>query len=153
MPAADKEQLSSLHPAILFPSGHSRLAWREPSAQLVAFNVACVRGVVTLGYDPVGQGERRMFPDLDGGGGAVANGTEHYSPAFEHEYLQRQSTLLGVNVANAWVNDLAILTDFLSSLPFVDAERLGVAGCSGGGVQAAYAGAMDPRMSVASIAW
>ena len=36
-----------------------------------------------------------MFPDLDGPGGGVANGTEHYSPAFEHEYLQRQSSLLG----------------------------------------------------------
>ena len=59
----------------------------------------------------------------------------------------------GVNVANAWVNDLVVLTDYLSSLPFVDPKRVGVAGCSGGGVQAAYVGAMDERMSVASIAW
>ena len=55
-------------PAILFPSGHSRLAWREPAAQLVALNLV-QRGFVVLGFDPVGQGERQMMPDLMKRGG------------------------------------------------------------------------------------
>jgi hypothetical protein len=121
-------------PAILFPSGHSRLAWREQSAQLIAINLA-KRGFAVLGFDPIGQGERRMLPDLDGPGGIVANGTEHFSPAFEHEYVQRQTTLLGINAASTWLWDMTVLVDFLAAVPEVDAERMGVAGCSGGGTQ------------------
>ena len=34
----------------------------------------------------------------------------------------------------------------------VDPSRMGVAGCSGGGVQAAYIAALDPRIHAASIA-
>lgn len=86
-------------PAVLFPSGHSDTSFREDGAQLIAHNLA-LRGFAVLGYDPVGQGERRMTADLDGTGGAAANGTEHYSPSFEHEYLHRQATLLGVNAVS-----------------------------------------------------
>ena len=83
---------SSKIPAVLFPSGHSANSFREAAAQLVAANL-CRRGFAVLGYDPIGQGERRMLSDLDGPGGSIANGTEHHSPAFEHEYLQRQVTI------------------------------------------------------------
>ena len=83
----------------------------------------------------------------------MQNGTEHYSPAFEHEYLQEHMVLNGVNAASAWVWDLTVLTDFMASQPTLfDPERIGVAGCSGGGVQTAYLGAMDDRIVAASIA-
>ena len=139
-------------PAVLFPSGHSDLAWREPAAQLVAINLV-KRGIAVLGYDPIGQGERRMLPDLDGSGGSPLNGTDAFSPSMEHEYVQRVSSLNGVNAASAWVWDMMILVDFLeSSVPGIDPKRLGVAGCSGGGVQSAYLGAIDERLVAASIA-
>ena len=138
-------------PAILLPSGHDGAAWRDGSTQIIAYNLI-KRGIAVLGYDPIGQGERRMLPDLDGPGGSSANGTESFSPAFEHEYLQRQSALNGVNAASSWIWDMAVITDYLEAHPRVDASRLGVAGCSGGGCQTAYHGAMDERMVAASIA-
>jgi hypothetical protein len=79
-------------PAVLFPSGHSDTSFREAGAQLIEQNLVR-RGLAVLGYDPVGQGERRMMPDLDGKGGAVARGEAHYSPSFEHEYHLR-----GINI-------------------------------------------------------
>ena len=45
-----------------------------------------------------------------------------------------------------------LLLDVLQQVPQIDPRRLGVAGCSGGGVQAAYISAMDDRVSAASIA-
>ena len=44
------------------------------------------------------------------------------------------------------------LPDVLSSLPYVDEDNLGVTGCSRGGTQASYLGAVDPRIKAASIA-
>ena len=138
-------------PAILFPSGHSTLTWREPGNQLIAMNLA-KRGIAVLGYDPIGQGERRMMPDLDGRGGTPLNGTESFGCSMEHEYVQRVSSLNGLNAASSWVWDMTILVDFLEALPGIDETRLGVAGCSGGGVQSAYIGSIDERLVAASIA-
>ena len=42
--------------------------------------------------------------------------------------------------------------DLLESFPFVDEERLGVTGCSGGGTQSSYLGAADERIKAASMA-
>jgi len=120
-------------------------------AQLVAANLAR-RGFVVLGYDPIGQGEREMLPDLNGPGGSILNGTEHHSPTFEHEYVQRQASLMGVNAASLWLSDLTVMLDVLQALPEVNPDKLGVAGCSGGGTQTAYISAMDPRVAASSIA-
>lgn len=137
---------------ITTPLARAGAAWRDAGSQIIAYNFV-KRGIACLGYDPIGQGERRMLPDLEGNGaGHVINGTERYSPAFEHEYLQRQSLLNGANAASAWAWDLTILTDYLEHLPHIDGKRLGVAGCSGGGVQTAYLGAIDDRMVAVSIA-
>ena len=66
--------------------------------------------------------------------------------------MQRQSSLLGINAASLWASDLIVLTDYLATHPSLDPKRLAVAGCSGGGVQTAYLGAVDPRMRVVSVA-
>ena len=49
---------------------------------------------------------------------------------------------------------MTVLMDVLKNgvqVPQVDSSRLGVAGCSGGGTQAAYFAAVDPRAMVASV--
>lgn len=51
-----------------------------------------------------------------------------------------------------WLWDEQAALDYLGSLPYVNASMMGVAGCSGGGTQASYIGAMDPRIQAASIA-
>jgi hypothetical protein len=55
-----------------------------------------------------------------------------------------------VNVASLWAADLTVLVDYLETHPAVDPQRLGAAGCSGGGVQAAYIGALDQRLAAVS---
>lgn len=54
--------------------------------------------------------------------------------------------------ASLWAADLTALVDFLEGHPAVDPSRLAVAGCSGGGVQSAYIGALDERLAAVSIA-
>jgi len=49
-----------------------------------------------------------------------------------------------------WSNMRAL--DYLQSLSFVDPERIGVAGISGGGLQSQMITALDPRIKAASIA-
>ena len=93
-----------------------------------------------------------MLPDLDGSGGSVLNGTESFGCSMEHEYVQRASTLNGINAASSWVWDMMVLTDFLETHSMIDSKRLAVAGCSGGGVQSAYLGSIDGRLIAASIA-
>ena len=93
-----------------------------------------------------------MLPDLDGSGGSLLNGTESFGCSMEHEYVQRVSTLNGINAASSWVWDMTVLTDFLETHPMIDPKRLAVAGCSGGGVQSAYLGSVDERLVAASIA-
>ena len=44
-----------------------------------------------------------------------------------------------------WLHDEMVSIDLLESLPQVDSDSLGVVGCSGGGTQSSYLGAMDPR--------
>ena len=140
-------------PAVLAPSGHDGSAWRDGGSQLIALNLV-KRGFAVLGFDPIGQGERSMLPELDnpGGGGNASAGTEHFGCSFEHEHLQRQVALLGVNAASHWLWDLTVLVDFVAAHTAIDRHRLGVAGCSGGGVQAAYLGALDERIGAASVA-
>jgi dienelactone hydrolase len=51
-----------------------------------------------------------------------------------------------------WLHDETVSLDLLAAHPMVNADALGVVGCSGGGTQSSYLAAMDPRVKAASIA-
>jgi hypothetical protein len=131
------------HPAILFALGH----WEEgkPAAQIMAANLA-MKGFVVLAFDPVGQGERQQAWDprtrtsLAGG------------PTDQHFQAGAQAILAGENFARYMIWDLKRSLDYLVSRPEVDASRIGCTGCSGGGTQATYISALDPRIAVAAPA-
>ncbi len=129
------------HPAVLIPAGHTQEG--KPEMQVLAANLA-LQGFVALTYDPIGQGEREQtyLPQL---GRALSGGGGN-----EHLELGARSLLLGQSVARYFIHDGVRALDYLVSRSDVDAARLGVAGCSGGGAITTYLGALEPRLKAAS---
>ena len=129
------------YPGVLIPVGHTQEG--KPEAQWLAANLA-QQGFVAFAFDPIGQGEREQtyLPQLgrsfSGGGGN------------EHIELGARSLLLGQSVARYFIHDARRALDYLASRRDVDAERLGVTGCSGGGCIATYLAALDPRIKAAA---
>ena len=130
-------------PAVLVPAGHTQEGKPEP--QILAANLA-MKGFVVFAYDPIGQGEREqtflaeLGRPLSGGGGN------------EHLELGARSILIGQSVARYFIFDAKRAIDYLVSRPDVDADRIGVTGCSGGGAIATYVGAFDQRIKAAAPA-
>lgn len=133
------------HPGGGVPHPHKHFDANPGGYQLVLWNLVH-KGYVALAFDPIGQGERLEYahdPALESG---------HAWGSYEHEYLSRQLFLVGRSSASFWLHDEVRSLDLLASLPFVDADNLGVCGCSGGGMAAAYIGSVDPRVKAVSIA-
>lgn len=131
------------YPAVLQPTGHSLAAKARAFYQNLGLGLV-KNGFVVLTYDPVGQGERRIFYDPALGDSKVGGATT------EHEMVGIQSLLGGESVARYMVRDGMRSIDLLQSLPYVDPKRIGVSGCSGGGALTAYLAALDNRLQVAA---
>jgi len=131
------------YPAVLQPVGHSVQAKARTFYQMLALGLV-KNGFVVLTYDPVGQGERRIFYDTDLADSKVGGTT------LEHEMVGIQNTLAGESVARYMIWDGMRSLDVLQSLPEVDGGRIGVAGCSGGGTMTAYLAALDDRVQAAA---
>jgi dienelactone hydrolase len=103
------------------------------------------RGVMVLAYDPPGQGERLEYYDAASGTSRIGIGTR------EHTHAGQQCLLTGTSIARymAWDGIRAI--DYLLTRHDVDPARLGVAGNSGGGTQAAWLGVVEPRLSALDV--
>ena len=132
-------------PAVLQPTGHSTAAKARAFYQTLALGLV-KSGFVVLTYDPLGQGERRIFYDPALEDSKVGGGT------VEHQMVGIQSLLAGESIARYMIWDGIRAIDLLASLPEVDAKRIGVAGCSGGGTITAYLATLDDRVQVAAPA-
>lgn len=131
------------YPAVLQPVGHSLAGKARAFYQALGLGLV-KNGFVVLTYDPLGQGERRIYYDAGLGDSKVGGATE------EHEMAGIQSLLAGENIARYMVWDGMRGIDVLQSLPYVDAKRIGISGCSGGGTLTAYLAALDDRLQVAA---
>ena len=126
-------------PGILFSCGHSKPAKAEPRYQLAAIELALNRMVVLV-VDPPGQGETIQMPerhDIDWG-------------VKEHSYIGLTCTLAGMNIAKYFVWNLVRSIDFLCSLEYVDENKIGATGNSGGGTQTSYISLVDDRIKAAA---
>lgn len=131
------------YPAVLMSAGHTTLGKTE--SHRMAANLAA-KGFVTLAYDPVGLGERMQAYDRrlgQGIAGCCAN---------EHLQAGAQSLLIGQSVARYFIWDAMRAIAYLVSRPDVDPDRVGAAGCSGGGCLTTYVAALDPRVKAAAPA-
>lgn len=131
-------------PAILMSPGHGPAgkAGEAGMAALFALN-----GFVALSYDPIGQGERLQYPDPQNPGKSLAS-----RPTGEHGEASLQPMLIGDTFARYELWDAMRGIDYLSGLPFVDAQRIGAFGCSGGGAITALVGALDTRLAAVGTA-
>jgi dienelactone hydrolase len=133
------------YPAVLHPIGHSLSAKARAFYQTLSLGLV-KQGFVVLTYDPLGQGERRLFYDEDLKDSKVGG------PTTEHEMVGIQSLLAGESIARYMIWDGMRGLDLLESRPEVDRTRLGITGCSGGGTLTTYIAALDDRLRVAAPA-
>ncbi len=130
-------------PAVLGTAGHSQ----EGKAAAVyqrAWIALARRGYVVLAYDPPGQGERIEYFDPEMHRPRLRPGGVE-----EHIMAGLQCLLVGHSIARYFVWDGIRAFDYLTTRPEVDPKRIGVAGNSGGGTQAAYLAAFEPRLAAA----
>lgn len=122
-------------PAVLNLHGH----WAEgkvAKAVQARGHILAKHGFVVLSVDAAGAGER--------GGG---EGWSHY-----HGAMAGGSILLTGDTLMGWqVRDNMRGLDVLTSLKYVDAERIGVTGASGGGNQTMWLAALDERVRTAVL--
>ncbi len=134
------------YPAVLHPTGHSVTAKNRAFYQSISIGLA-KQGFVVLTYDPIGQGERRVFYDA-----VLHDSKVGASTTTEHSMVGIQSLLAGESVARYRIWDGIRSIDVLQLLPEVDGDRIGVTGCSGGGTLSVYLAAIDQRLKVAAPA-
>jgi len=67
------------------------------------------------------------------------------------DHIALNLIMAGTNLTGIRVSYLTALCDYLSSLPFIDQERLGCVGWSMGGALAMYLSALDKRVKVVGI--
>src|SRR5262249_14625383 len=127
------------YPAVLLPAGHSAdgKAENQRPATLLALN-----GIAALCYDPIGEGERYQFLDADR--------EPRSRSTTEHTLLDAGCIPLGRNTATYRIWDGMRSLDYLASRTDIDAKRLGVTGCSGGGTLSSYLMALDDRVACAA---
>jgi cephalosporin-C deacetylase-like acetyl esterase len=131
-------------PAVLSPCGHYPLARMHPDYQFVYLNL--VRsGFVVLGYDPIGQGERRQYWNPETGEADIPD------PVYEHSMPGQVLLLMGENLTQYRIWDGIRGIDYLLTRPEVDAKRIGCAGHSGGGTLTLFISALDERVKCAVV--
>lgn len=136
------ERREASGPAVFIACGHSDEAKAAVEYQRVARLLAS-SGFTVLIADPVGQGERHSYLREDGSS-IVEWGTT------EHTYAGVQSWWAGRSLARYLLRDAMAGITLLSSLPEVDAARIGVTGNSGGGMLTTLLMALDPRIAAAA---
>ena len=129
------------YPAVLVACGHARTAKAAELYQRGSILLA-KKGMASLIFDPIGQGER--FQILDAEGNPTMGGTR------EHTLVAQGAILVGSNAANYFVWDGIRAIDYLVSRDDIDPSRIGCAGNSGGGTQTSYLMAVDDRIKAAA---
>jgi cephalosporin-C deacetylase-like acetyl esterase len=128
------------YPAVLGVAGHSANG-KASSTYQSAFIGFVKQGFAVLAFDPPGQGERSEYFDADTGRSRVGIGTG------EHTMAGLQALLTGHTMARYETWDGIRAFDYLLTRPEIDPKRIAVAGNSGGGTQAAYLAAVEPRLA------
>ncbi len=146
-------------PAVICPHGHESggrfsTAGRDDlpiiARQIKTYNYdyavqLALRGLVCFAMDARGFGQRRIQEKQ-----RDRQDPELFIASSCHE-LMIMGLPLGQTVSGMWTWDLMRLVDFAQSRSEVDADRIGCAGLSGGGLQTLLLSALDPRIRAAVV--
>jgi cephalosporin-C deacetylase-like acetyl esterase len=130
-------------PTVISPLGHTNEGKLYRSYQLLFQNLAR-KGFVVFTWDPPGQGERLQNP-------VRGTNRSHYGPTGEHEQFGWPAFLVGSTTSQFEVWDAVRALDYLETRKEVDMKRIGCCGHSGGGTQAMYLCAVEPRIQATVI--
>lgn len=149
---------SERRPAVLCPHGHGSGGKYSPAGVAVDEDVAKAiahynydygvqyvkRGLMVFCSDARGFGERQE---------PTIHGATKRQPltASSCQFINQMAYPLGQTVTGMWAWDLRRLIDYAQSRPDVDADRIGSAGLSGGGLQTLWASVFDDRIKAAVI--
>ncbi|HJN16555.1 MAG TPA: acetylxylan esterase, partial [Armatimonadota bacterium] len=117
-------------PAVVVVPGHAMDDGKNYGLYQMAQIGLARMGFVVLGYDPIGQGERKL-------------------PGFSHN-LGYSLLLVGWTNEGFITWDTMRAIDYLCTRPEVDARRIGLAGNSGGGENTFYATPLERRVRAAA---
>jgi len=119
-------------PAILSPHGHWAYGRLEntstASVPARAINLA-LQGFVVFTYDMIGYNDSQQLP---------------------HDFGDKREKLWGLSLAGLQLWNSIRGIDFLESLSYVDRDRIGATGASGGGTQTFLVAAVDERVKAAA---
>ena len=110
-------KLKGKTPAIIYPIGHTNIAYRSPHYQKTIINMV-KKGFIVLTYDPIGQGERMQYFDADSNKSVVGGST------MEHSYAGMQCLLNGSSMASYEIWDGIRAVDYLFTRQEVDTIEL-----------------------------
>ena len=128
-------------PGVLVQMGHTPNG--KAGYQRICQTLATL-GYLTLGFDPMGQGERTYYPGEKLFRSRLGADEEHTRPG-------RQMLLFGDTSTRLQVWDSIRSLDYLAEHPLVDPKRLASTGQSGGGTNTMLLAAVDDRLAVAAV--
>jgi len=121
--------------AVLAPLGHWADGKANPAYQNLGGYLAH-HGVPMLVYDHPGNGERREYWNR-----VRDEPFPGKSPTSEHDRTGDLATLAGIQPSRFYLTEAARARDFLATFDFVNRDRIGVTGSSGGGTLSRMAAA------------
>lgn len=137
--------LTTPAPAVLYLSGHTDEARLNDGYQRVCQTLAGA-GLIVFAIDTVGQGERRNFYDPAVGEHRLGPGVQ------DHDCCGIPSLCAGRFIESYFMNDQMSAVDYMLTRPEIDPTRIGVTGCSGGGLQSLCMMTCDDRIAAAAPA-
>jgi cephalosporin-C deacetylase-like acetyl esterase len=129
---------SGQRPAIIQSCGHHWAGKAAPDYQRASIGLAR-KGFIVLTFDPLGQGERIMYPES-------RELKPESRPTTEHGIAGKPCFLLGITLANYRIWDAMRALDYLESRPEVDKAHLGMLGHSGGGMMTLLTAPLEDRL-------
>lgn len=136
------KEINQKLPAVIYASGHQEWFNVEEYQEYILNLVK--KGFIVFAYDPVGQNERVQFYNPDTEKSDVGISTT------QHSYMGAQAAIIGRSQAQYMFWDGIRAIDYVVSRSEVDADRIGMVGTSGGGLQTAFIAAIDDRIYAAA---